>query len=146
MRITHIILLTTAFCFSQSPNILWIMAEDMNPDIGVYGSVEVLTPNLDALASEGVVYLNAFANNPVCSPSSSSIVTGMYPTSSGAHQHRTGSANPTKKSALPAPVTHFTTLLLPPRQELHVGGFLRSGESRQVHIFTEEELVLVAPV
>ena len=72
----------------QRPNILWIIAEDLSPDLGCYGEPLVKTPNIDKLASEGARYTNAFTTSPVCSPSRSAFMTGMYQTSIGVHQHR----------------------------------------------------------
>src|SRR5688572_19760555 len=65
------------------PNILWISAEDLSPDLGCYGDAYARTPNLDRLAREGARFTNAFAVTPVCAPSRSSIITGMYPTTIG---------------------------------------------------------------
>lgn len=69
------------------PNILWLDAEDLSPDIGCYGA-PVHTPNLDWLASEGMRFTHAFTTAPVCSASRSAVITGMYQTSIGAHNHR----------------------------------------------------------
>ena len=70
------------------PNIVWISCEDINPDLGSYrgvypGAEYGVTPNLDRLAAEGARFDLAFAVSPVCAPSRSSIITGMYPTSIG---------------------------------------------------------------
>ena len=70
------------------PNILWLIAEDFGPHLGCYGTREVLTPNLDRLAAEGVRYTRFFTTAPVCSPSRSAFMTGMYQTTIGAHNHR----------------------------------------------------------
>jgi len=70
------------------PNILWLVAEDFGPHLGCYGTKEVWTPNLDRLAAEGVRYTGAFTTAPVCSPSRSAFMTGMYQTAIGAHNHR----------------------------------------------------------
>ncbi len=70
------------------PNILWLISEDTSPDLSCYGTPQVKTPNLDALARQGARYTNAFATAPVCSPSRSAFMTGMYQTTIGAHQHR----------------------------------------------------------
>lgn len=70
------------------PNILWITAEDMGPQLGCYGYSAVTTPNLDRLASQGVLFTRAFTAAPVCSASRSGFNTGMYQTSIGAHHHR----------------------------------------------------------
>lgn len=74
--------------FNQKPNNIWILAEDMGADFSVYGRDIMQTPNIDTFAAEGAVYGNAFATSPVCSPSRSSLFTGMYATTFGAHQHR----------------------------------------------------------
>lgn len=70
------------------PNILWIIAEDLSPDLACYGNKLVQTPNLDRLASQGVRFTHAFVAGPVCSASRSAIAVGMYQTSVGAHNHR----------------------------------------------------------
>jgi uncharacterized sulfatase len=70
------------------PNILWIIAEDICCDFGCYGNEVVQTPNIDGLAREGAIYQNAFTTAPICSPSRSAFMTGMYQTSIGAHNHR----------------------------------------------------------
>lgn len=70
------------------PNILWLIAEDLGPHLGCYGTKQVWTPNLDRLAAEGVRYTRFFTTSPVCSPSRSAFMTGMYQTTIGAHNHR----------------------------------------------------------
>lgn len=72
------------------PNILWIVAEDMSPNIPAFGDSTVVTPNLNWLAKEGVCYDNFFSPHPVCSPARASIITGMYANSIGASHMRTG--------------------------------------------------------
>ncbi len=70
------------------PNIVWLTAEDMGPQLGCYGYPLVRTPNLDRLASEGARFTRGFMTAPVCSPSRSAFNTGMYQTTIGAHHHR----------------------------------------------------------
>lgn len=72
----------------KRPNILWLIAEDIGPELGCYGTKEVWTPNLDRLAAEGMRYTRAFTTAPVCSASRSAFITGMYQTTIGAHNHR----------------------------------------------------------
>ena len=79
------------------PNVLWLVAEDLGPYLPSFGDSTVATPNLDRLAKEGVRYNNVFSVSGVCSPSRSAIVTGMYPTSIGAHHMRTLSQQPAAK-------------------------------------------------
>ena len=73
---------------ARRPNILWIVAENIGPDFGCYGYPTVSTPNVDRLAREGLRYRLAFDTAPVCSASRSAIMTGMYQTTIGAHNHR----------------------------------------------------------
>src|SRR5262245_40175437 len=73
---------------AEKPNILWLIAEDFGPALGCYGQKEVATPNLDRLAAGGVRYTRAYTTAPVCSPSRSAMMTGMYQTTIGAHNHR----------------------------------------------------------
>ncbi|HZO86299.1 MAG TPA: sulfatase [Verrucomicrobiae bacterium] len=90
--ITNLIVLlcaaATVHAAPARPNILWLVAEDFGPHLACYGTKEVHTPNLDRLAAEGVRYTRFFTTAPVCSPSRSAFMTGMYQTTIGAHQHR----------------------------------------------------------
>lgn len=70
------------------PNIIFIVSEDNSPFLGCYGDTNAHTPNIDKLAEEGVLYRNAFAVAPVCAPSRSSIITGMYASSLGSQHMR----------------------------------------------------------
>ncbi|MEA3367958.1 MAG: sulfatase-like hydrolase/transferase, partial [Planctomycetota bacterium] len=72
----------------RRPNVLWIISEDTGPEFGCYGYPLVHTPNVDRLARQGARFTGAFTTNPVCSPSRSAFMTGMYQTTIGAHHHR----------------------------------------------------------
>ncbi len=89
---------------ADRPNILWLTAEDMSPNLGCYGDDQALTPRLDAFAKEAVRYTRAFATAPVCSPSRSCLITGMFATSLGTQRLR--SAFP-----IPADFQPFTASL-----------------------------------
>lgn len=69
-------------------NVVWIIADDLSPDLSCYGRTDVSTPNIDRLAAEGALFTNAYVTGPVCSASRSALITGMYQTSIGAHAHR----------------------------------------------------------
>ena len=65
---------------AKSPNIVFILVDDLGwKDLGVQGSGYYLTPEIDELAKDGVRFTNAYAANPVCSPTRASILTGMDP-------------------------------------------------------------------
>lgn len=79
---------TSAYYSAIKPNILWITCEDISPYLGCYGAPLAITPNLDRLAGSSILYRNAYATAPVCSPSRSCLVTGVYATSLGTQHLR----------------------------------------------------------
>ncbi len=83
------------------PNILWITCEDTSPYLGCYGDTYAITPNIDKLASESVMYTRAFATAPVCSPSRSCLITGVYATSLGTQHLRSEVKLPDKVKCFP---------------------------------------------
>lgn len=72
----------------QRPNILWISCEDISANLGCYGDPHAITPNLDALASEGVRFSRAFTPAGVCAVVRSSVITGMYAPAIGSQNMR----------------------------------------------------------
>ena len=72
----------------NKPNIIWLMAEDIGPDIECYGMPAVKTPNLNRLAETGIKFTKAFCTNPICSPSRSAMMTGVHQNKINAHHHR----------------------------------------------------------
>src|SRR5688572_9718810 len=65
---------------ARPPNIVFILADDLGwADVGFQGSRFHRTPNLDALARRGLVFTNAYAGAPVCSPSRACLQTGLAP-------------------------------------------------------------------
>ena len=60
-------------------NVLFIVSDDLNCDLGAYGNKQIITPNIDKLAERGVLFGNAHNQYPWCGPSRASFMTGMYP-------------------------------------------------------------------
>ena len=83
-------LLTTwsAVALEDAPNILWLTSEDNGPELGCYGDDYAVTPNLDGLARKSFIYLNAWSTAPVCAPARTTIISGMYPPSTGSEHMR----------------------------------------------------------
>ncbi len=78
-------LLLQAQTSERPPNVVFIIADQMRGDaLSVLGNPNARTPNIDKLASKGVLFKNFYTNNPVCGPSRFSFFTGLYP-----HQHGT---------------------------------------------------------
>ena len=67
----------------EQPNVLFITVDDLNTDLGTYGHPLVRSPSIDRLAFEGLRFDAAYAQYPVCSPSRSSFLTGLYPQQTG---------------------------------------------------------------
>jgi len=84
------------------PNIIWIVGEDLGPQLRCYGDKRAITPNVDRLAKQGARFTRAFTHAPVCAPSRSGLITGRYPTEIGTHHMR---------STLLKPPPAFTTYL-----------------------------------
>ena len=63
----------------RPPNIILIVSDDMGyADIGVHGSRDIPTPNIDALARGGIRFTNAYVSGPYCSPTRAGLLTGRY--------------------------------------------------------------------
>jgi len=87
-------------------NVLFLVADDLNADLGVYGA-PVLTPHIDRLAASGVRFQRAYTQYPLCSPSRSSFLTGRRPDATGVTRNP-GNPNPMSphfRERLPMAVT-----------------------------------------
>ncbi|HEY1191141.1 MAG TPA: sulfatase [Gemmata sp.] len=73
---------------AEKPNFVFLTCEDISPNLGCYGDPDAITPNLDRLAKEGARFTRAFTHAPVCAPSRSGMITGVYPTTLGSHHMR----------------------------------------------------------
>jgi uncharacterized sulfatase len=83
------------------PNIIWITSEDHGPHMGCYGDKFARTPNLDKLAKKGMIYTRAWSNAPVCAPARTTIISGLYPTSTGSEHMRSMTRLPANMHMFP---------------------------------------------
>ena len=71
------------------PNILWVTSEDNSYHwIGCYGNEDAKTPNIDALAADGIRYKYAYSNAAVCAVARNTLILGRYACSTGTHNMR----------------------------------------------------------
>ena len=66
---------------TNKKNVLFIMVDDLRPELNIYGQSQIISPNIDALANSGVTFNRAYCNVPVCGASRASLLTGIRPTS-----------------------------------------------------------------
>ena len=88
---------------SKRPNVLFVLSDQHNAKVlGHKGHPDVLTPNLDRMAAQGVRFENAIAQNPICTPSRVSYLTGQYP-----HNHGYYALGGPQPERLPNLIGHF---------------------------------------
>ena len=88
--IVSFIIISCNNSLTKKPNIIVFIADDVSwDDFGCYGNNDVVTPNIDALAKNGLIFKNAYLTTSSCSPSRNSILTGRYPHNTGAAELHT---------------------------------------------------------
>uniref|UniRef100_A0ACB8EB03 Uncharacterized protein n=1 Tax=Sphaerodactylus townsendi TaxID=933632 RepID=A0ACB8EB03_9SAUR len=94
------------------PNLVVLLMDDMGwGDLGVFGHPSKETPNLDRMASEGMLFPSFYAANPLCSPSRAALLTGRLPIRNGFYTTNAHARNGTCFSSYRPPLS-FGTLLL----------------------------------
>src|SRR5215467_5640016 len=82
---------------AKSPNVVVITIDTLRPDhLGCYGYKQIHTPNIDALAADGIRFERAYTSVPVTLPSHTTIFTGTYPIYSGMHDFAANTLSPTQ--------------------------------------------------
>ena len=127
----------SSYCSGQeSPNFLWLVCEDQSLFFSMYGDSSANTPNINQLAKDGIVYQNCYTPSPVCAPSRSSLITGMYPTTLGTQHMRAYKKSAVKNainshnslpyySAKPKKLIRFFT------EDLRANGYYCSNNSKE---------------
>ena len=92
-----------ALAAEPRPNILLIMAEDLSPRVGAFGDDVAVTPHLDTLAEQSVLYPNTFTTAGVCAPSRAAQILGQHQVATGSQHMRTRSFQQADYRAVPPP-------------------------------------------
>lgn len=111
------------------PNIIWLMSEDIGPDLECYGMKAVKTPHLNRLAQQGVKYTHCFCTNPISSPSRSAMMTGVHQSKINAHHHRSNRDVP-----LELPYAPFTAYLRQAGYTCILGSNYVMGKGRKTDV------------
>ncbi len=77
----------SAVADESRPNVLFMISDDLNNSIGCYGHPQVKTPNIDRIAERGIRFQRSYCQFPLCGPSRNSMLTGLYPNSTGIHKN-----------------------------------------------------------
>jgi arylsulfatase A-like enzyme len=111
----------------SQPNIVMLFIDDLGArDLGCFGSTFYETPNLDRLAHDGMLFSNAYATCPVCSPTRASLMSGKYPARVGITQYIGGNCEARLKDV---PYLHYL-----PLEETSVASALSSGGYQTWHV------------
>lgn len=101
MAVASLLLMNAAAIAEQRPNILWLSSEDHGPHMGCYGDAYANTPNIDRLAKKGMIYTRVWSCAPVCAPARTTLISGLYPTSTGSEHMRSMVSFPAGKVMFP---------------------------------------------
>ena len=105
-----VILCVATLAVAREPNVIFILTDNHGEwTLGCYGNPDIRTPNIDRLAKEGVRFAHCFANNPVCSPNRSTLLTGLMPSQHGVHSYLNAGPPQTGEGAHSV-LGEFTTL------------------------------------
>ena len=139
---------SAALAKEPPPNIVFILADDLGGhDLGCYGSTFHRTPNIDSLAKKGMLFTNAYSASPLCSPTRSSILTGLAParigiTAPNCHlpavqlEKRLASGGPTAKVLVADSITRLKTDYITLPKTLKNAGY-RTGHFGKWHLGAE---------
>ncbi len=74
---------------AEKRNVLFIAVDDLRPQLGCYGQKQILSPNIDRLAREGLRFDRAYCQQAICSPTRISLLSGLRPDSTGIYGNKT---------------------------------------------------------
>jgi arylsulfatase A len=107
----------------QKPNVVFLLVDDLGwADLGCYGSESYETPNIDKLASQGMLFTDAYAASPICSPTRAAIMSGKYPSRFNLTNFD-GNAGPSGRLIPPDPSDYMPLNEVTMAESLKEGGY-----------------------
>ena len=137
--IKQLILATCLLAFAggsqaaEKPNVLFIAVDDLRPELGCYGSEIAITPNLDALAKDGLLFNRAYCQQAICAPSRASLLTGARPDTTGI-THNYVKIRELKPNIITLP-QHF---IANGYQTVYCGKIFHPGDTDEEHSWSRE--------
>lgn len=137
-----VLALTAAAGFAAERNVIFFITDDESPTLGCYGDSVAITPNIDKLAADGTLFLNAYATTASCSASRSVVMSGLHNHANGqyGHQHswhKFASWHNVVSLALPRVMAnagyrtgHIGKYHVAPEEVYHFEQFLKGGNGR----------------
>jgi len=123
----------TASGQARPPNIVVIVGDDMGyADIGIHGSKDIPTPNIDALAAGGIRFTDAYVSGPYCSPTRAGLLTGRYPQRFG-HEFNLDGGAANSEAGLPLSETTLADRLKAAGYRTAVFGKWHLGSADRFH-------------
>ncbi|WP_405293646.1 sulfatase-like hydrolase/transferase [Algibacter sp. Ld11] len=119
---------------NSKPNILFVLCDDLGyADVGFNGSKDIITPEMDKLASNGTVFTSAYVAHPFCGPSRAGIMTGRYPHAYGSQFNIPANSDVSAVSGIPLNETFISKVLQSSGYYTGAIGKWHLGESEEFH-------------
>jgi iduronate 2-sulfatase len=131
-------------CSSQAadqPNILFIAVDDLRPELGCYGSEITVSPNLDALARDGLLFNRAYCQQAICRPSRASLMTGSRPDTTGLTHNYVG-----LRDLKPDILTLPQHLIANGYETIYCGKIFHRGDTDEKHSWSRAPVKRIAGV
>ena len=131
----------TSDCQAEKPNILFIAVDDLRPELGCYGSPIAVSPNLDALAKDGLLFERAYCQEAICRPSRASLMTGARPDTTGITHNYIG-----LRDLKPDIVTLPQHFIANGYETVYCGKIFHQGDTDEVNSWSRKPVSKIAGV
>jgi iduronate 2-sulfatase len=134
-------LVLTTVAQAAKPNILFIAVDDLRPELGCYGSPIAVSPHLDALAKDGLLFSRAYCQQAICRPSRASLMTGARPDTTGITHNYIG-----LRDLKPDIVTLPQHLIDSGYETVYYGKIFHQGDTDEDHSWSRRPVTKLAGI